>query len=219
MAKGMGMRVWLSALSLLFLAFATPLAPAVASAAQMPGDADPLVAPEIRHADLIERVLRDLSMQVLADPVLLQSLRHANNDNDILTEDQIIQRDINWRLQSKRGKGALLRSVLSGPASQRLVLLRFPRAQLLADIMLMDDRGLLVAATRLSSDYDQSDEAKYRRTFPLGPGVQAIEEAAYDESADEYVLTASLSLADPDSKAAIGVVTVNFSLAALDAVK
>lgn len=160
-------------------------------------------------------VMRTLATELLADPAVLTALRQASRENDNVTIDAIIQRDIAWRLQAKRGRGPLLESVMGGTLSQQLTLLRFPRQMLLADLMLTDDRGLLVGATRIPSDYDQSDEAKYMVPVTTEPGMVHVEEAAYDESADDYVVMASILLVDPSDARPLGVLCANFILAAL----
>ncbi|MFY8095403.1 MAG: hypothetical protein ACOVN0_18135 [Niveispirillum sp.] len=193
------------------------VAPGPAAASNWYEEAEPLpiVAGRVEDSPQIANVMRSLASELLADPTLLSALRQASGENDDFTVDTIIQRDIAWRLQSKRGRGPLLESVLGGGLSQRLTLLRFPRQALLSDLMLTDDRGLLVGATRIPSDYDQSDEAKYMVPVTSEPGMVHVEDAAYDESADDYVVMASILLVDPADTRPLGVLCVNFTLAAL----
>lgn len=163
----------------------------------------------------ITSVMRTLATELLADPTTLSALRQASRDNDNFSIDTIIQRDIAWRLQAKRGRGSLLEAVMGASLSQYLSLVRFPRQALLADLMLTDDRGLLVGATRIPSDYDQSDEAKYMIPATTEPGMVHVEGAAYDESADDYVVMASILLVDPADTRPLGVLCANFTLSAL----
>ncbi|MFV3129523.1 hypothetical protein [Niveispirillum sp. KHB5.9] len=163
----------------------------------------------------IGTVMHDLTTEMLADPVMLAALRQASRDNDTVSIDTIIQRDIAWRLQAKRGRGTLLDVGMGGTLSQRLALMRFPRQAVLTDLILTDDRGLLAGATRIPSDYDQSDEAKYMIPATTAPGMVHVENAAYDESADDYVVLASVLLVDPVDGKQLGVLCANFNLAAL----
>ncbi|WP_445376638.1 hypothetical protein [Niveispirillum fermenti] len=180
--------------------------------AQAPGD--PVSLSDQRPR--IEGLLRDLAAVLLADPILLDGVRSASAGNDDWPPALIAERDNQWRLQAKRGVGPLLDQVLGGPLSRQLVLLRLPLAGLLADLALMDDRGLLIAATRLTSDYDQSDEPKFMETLPAGPGAILVEPPAYDELADDYVIAASITLTDPWTGRPIGVLTANIALDTLD---
>lgn len=174
-----------------------------------------IAADRVEDNPQIGGVMRTLAAEVLADPAMLDALRQASRRNDDVTIDTIIQRDIAWRQQAKRGRGALLESVMGGRLSQQLTLMRFPRQMLLADLMLTDDRGLLVGATRIPSDYDQSDEAKYMVPVTTEPGMVHVEGAAYDESADDYVVMASILLVDPLDARPLGVLCANFTLVAL----
>lgn len=163
-----------------------------------------------------ERVIRDLSREVLADPTILAGLRRESAANDALTGAMIASRDEAWRKQAKRGRGPLVEGVMGNPVSRQLALLRLPRSGLVADLMLMDDKGLLIGATRLSSDYDQSDETKYQRTFPDGSEALIVEPPAYDESVDDYVLAVSMTLTDPEGDKPLGVLTAHMVLTALE---
>lgn len=174
-----------------------------------------VAAGRVEDSPQIASVMRALAAELLADPAMLAALRQASRDNDDLTIDTIIQRDIAWRLQAKRGRGPLLEMVMGASLSQHLALLRFPRQALLADLMLTDDRGLLAGATRIPSDYDQSDEAKYIIPTTTEPGMVHVENAAYDESADDYVVMASILLLDPADTRPLGVLCANFTLSAL----
>lgn len=163
----------------------------------------------------IGAVINTLASEILADPAMLASLRQVSQDNDSLSIDAIIQRDVAWRLQAKRGNGPLVNQIMGGTLSQHLSLLRFPRQMLLADLILTDDRGLLAGATRIPTDYDQSDEAKYIIPSTTAPGTVHVENAAYDESADDYVVMASIQVIDPSNGRPLGVLCANFILAAL----
>lgn len=188
----------------------------IAAAMSAVAVAQPLpVAARAEDSPLIGSVLRSVAAELLADQVVLSGLRQAALENDALTMDAIIQRDVAWRLQAKRGSGPLLDAVMQGDMSRHLTLARVPRQAVLADMMLTDDRGLLLAATRITSDYDQSDEAKYIIPFTTDPGTVHVEEAAYDESADDYVVAASILLIDPANGRPLGVLCTNFTLAAL----
>lgn len=173
------------------------------------------VAARAEDSPLIGSVLRTVAAEILTDEGVLNGLRQAARENDTFTMDSIIQRDVAWRQQAKRGTGLLLDAVMQGQLSRHLTLARVPRQAVLADLMLTDDRGLLVAATRIPSDYDQSDEAKYIIPSTSDPGMVHVEEAAYDESADDYVVATSILLIDPADGRTLGVLCANFTLAAL----
>lgn len=196
-------------IGLLLLSMIAAVMPVTVAAQPLP------IAARVEDSPLIGSVLRAVAAELLADQMVLSGLRQAALENDALTMDAIIQRDVAWRLQAKRGTGPLLDAVMQGAMSRHLALVRIPRQAVLADMMLTDDRGLLLAATRITSDYDQSDEAKYIIPTTTDPGTVHVEEAAYDESADDYVVAASILLIDPANGRPLGVLCANFVLAAL----
>lgn len=101
---------------------------------------------------------------------------------------------------------------MTSPPSRRLEKVRLRHDGLLADMMLIDSQGLLAAVTHLTSDYIQADETKYLETFPHGTGAIHIEAPHYDESVQDYVVTASITLGDPADSHPLGVLTVTINL-------
>ncbi|WLR94074.1 hypothetical protein [Shinella zoogloeoides] len=77
----------------------------------------------------------------------------------------------------------------------------------------MDNRGLNVGQSDVTSDYWQGDEAKWQIAF--GAGTLHVEEAARDESTQLMQSQASLPIRDPQTGAVIGAITVGLNLDAL----
>ena len=164
---------------------------------------------------LIVRVLRDVAGELLADVQVLDDLRQARRANDAFSMDVIVERAMAWHKQVKRGAGPLVDGVMGSELSRRLLLLRLPRQAVLADLMVADDRGLLIGATRIAPDYDLSGQAKFIAPTTSGPGTLHVEDAAYDESVDDYVVMASILLSDPGDGGILGVLCAKFTLTAL----
>lgn len=79
----------------------------------------------------------------------------------------------------------------------------------------MDARGLNVAASDVTSDYWQGDEAKFSETFPNGAGASHISEVEYDESTQTYQAQISFPIVDPVSNEVVGAATVGVNADAL----
>lgn len=165
------------------------------------------------YAPRIEMLMRDLAGKVMADPLLLDALRAAAATPQ--PDAVIAARERQWRDEAKPGRGQLVDAYLASAASGRLRELWQPNASLLADLLLIDAQGLNLALTRLTSDYIQADEAKFQQTFPGGAGTFLLEPAALDESVQDYVLTASLCVADPADGRPLGVLVATVRLEAL----
>ena len=72
----------------------------------------------------------------------------------------------------------------------------------------MDAQGLNVAASDMTSDYWQGDEAKHSETYGAGPDGFHISEIEFDDSTQRYQAQVSFTLIDPATGSAIGAVTV-----------
>lgn len=158
----------------------------------------------------ITAIIREQAEHVMSDPLLFSVLREAEGRRRDPAE--IMALDRQWREEAGPGKGPLIDGILTSPPSRRLEKVRLPHDALLADMMLIDSQGLLAAVTRLTSDYIQGDEAKYLETFPHGTGTIHIEAPHYDESVQDYVITASITLGDPVDSHPLGVLTVTINL-------
>ena len=75
----------------------------------------------------------------------------------------------------------------------------------------MDGRGLNVAASDATSDYWQGDEEKFTETYGKGAGGILVGDIEYDESTQTYQGQVSLAIADPETGAVIGAVTVGLN--------
>ena len=79
---------------------------------------------------------------------------------------------------------------------------------MITEVIVMDAKGLNVAASGATSDYWQGDEAKYQETYPKGPGAVHFGEVEFDESSQTYQAQISITVTDPDTGRPIGAMTV-----------
>jgi hypothetical protein len=148
----------------------------------------------------------------LADPVIVEALKAQNQRHAALTPQQIQSMDQDWRTQARAGSGALVTEVLGTPASQALRRLKEANDKVVAEIFVMDNKGLNVAQAGLTSDYMQGDEAKWQKTYPVGPGAVFVDEVDFDESAGTFLAQISATVVDPATGQAIGAVTVGLAV-------
>jgi hypothetical protein len=85
----------------------------------------------------------------------------------------------------------------------------------ITEAFIMDARGLNVAASDVTSDYWQGDEAKYSETFPKGAGAVHISEIEFDESSQSYQGQVSISLVDSATNEVVGAMTIGLNAEAL----
>ncbi len=78
----------------------------------------------------------------------------------------------------------------------------------ITEIFVMDAQGLNVAASSITSDYWQGDEAKHSETYGAGPGVVHFSDIELDESTQRYQAQISFPVVDPATGQPIGAITV-----------
>ena len=79
----------------------------------------------------------------------------------------------------------------------------------------MDNKGLNVGQSNITSDYWQGDEAKWQDTFMQGANSIHISEVEEDETTQTYQSQLSLPVIDPSSQSVIGAITIGINVDAL----
>ena len=102
----------------------------------------------------------------------------------------------------------LIASVLANSLSAYLKDVKADAAGLYTEIFVMDDKGLNVGQSDVTSDYWQGDEAKWKKTFLAGADGLLIDEVEFDESSQTYQSQVSVAIVDPTTGKSIGAVTV-----------
>ena len=82
-------------------------------------------------------------------------------------------------------------------------------------ILVMDDKGLLVGSSDITPDYWQGDEAKWQKTYMVGPGAIHIGDVVTENAAAKFQTEVSLPVVDPVTRKAIGAVTLGVNVAKL----
>ena len=126
-----------------------------------------------------------------------QNQRHAGID-----QADIDELDRRWRA----GDEGLIAATLSTALSRQLADIVSASDGLFTEIIVMDAKGLNVGQSARTSDYWQGDEAKWRRTFLVGPGSLHVSEVEEDESTQTFQVQVSVPIVD--GGAAIGALTV-----------
>ncbi|MEW9922079.1 hypothetical protein AB2B41_20935 [Marimonas sp. MJW-29] len=176
-----------------------------------------LAAPMVRAADvppeMSSYIYNDL-MRWVNDPQIVAAVRQQNLRTAALTEDEIIARETTWRAEVGQASSPMIDGVLNAPLSAFLkerVALADGR---ITEVFVMDGKGLNVAASGVTSDYWQGDEAKFQQTFGKGAGAVFIDEIELDESTQLYQGQVSFAVTDPDTGAVIGAITVGLDAGA-----
>ncbi len=152
---------------------------------------------------ITQNVLPWASHPVLIDAILAQNAAHAG-----MSQAQIDELDLQWRAETGNPDSALIKGVLGTAASALLDEQINAAGGIITEIFVMDNLGLNVAASAVTSDYWQGDEEKFTETFPKGAGAMHVGEIDYDESTLTYQIQVSFPMVDPADGAVIGAMTV-----------
>ena len=134
--------------------------------------------------------------------IIAQNTNHAH-----LTLEEISRLDVHWRQQYGSQDSPLIHRLMNTPLSDALRSLQLRSSELITEIIIMDNRGLNVAQSSVTSDYWQGDEAKWQKTFLLGPGAEHVGELGRDESTGSIQIQVSRTVTDHNGHP-IGAVTV-----------
>lgn len=182
-----------SALACVFLALAALPAAATDMSAQLTA--------------MIDKDLRPIA----ADPALVAAVLAANAAHAPLSAAQIDSLDKAWRAEIDSANRPTIDPILADPVSQALHGRVSESLGRISEIFVMDNRGLNVAQSGVTSDYWQGDEDKFAQTYPLGAAAVHLSAVEFDDSTQTYQIQASFTVIDPASGAAIGAMTVGLN--------
>jgi len=170
-----------------------------------------LISPSASMANEYEAQLRDLYEERLQSwlqsPVLIEAIKRQNAAHTELTDAEIDRMDKDWRREAKDGSGPLIDSLVEREASTFLLGKKNENGDLISEVFVMDNKGLNVALSDVTSDYMQGDEAKWRKTYGQGAGQVFIDEVEFDDSSETFQCQVSATVMDPSTGQAIGAVT------------
>ncbi len=182
-----------------FLALTFLAAPAVQA-----GDVPPAMSQYI-YADL---------MSWINHAQIVQAIRLQNDRTSRLTTEEIIERDSQWRAQVGGPDAPLVDDILNAPLSEFLRSYQANSDGRITEVFVMDRHGLNVAASTVTADYWQGDEAIFQQTFAKGSGSVFIDEVALDEGTQTYRGQVSFAVTDPATGIVVGAITVGLNAGA-----
>jgi len=146
----------------------------------------------------------------LNNPTVISAVKAQNAENAGLSNADIDALDKKWRAETKNGNGPTIDAKLSNDLSAYLKKVKADAQGLYTEIFVMDNKGLNVGQSDVTSDYWQGDEAKWQKTFQVGPDAVHVSEVEQDESTQVFQSQVSLPIVD-DGKV-IGAVTVGINV-------
>lgn len=167
------------------------------------------------HVAPIEEFAKSTVAEWIANPAVVAAIIAQNAANASLTEEQVIELDNKWRAETKASSQPMIDGLLNSDVSKILADYRDSTTGMVTEIFVMDDKGLNVAQSDITSDFWQGDEAKWQKTFLAGPNVVFVDEVETDESTQTLQSQMSMSIIDPATGETIGAITVGVNVEAL----
>ena len=180
-----------------FLLASLPLAPVAAE--------EPYVAPMQDYA-------RTKVQAWIDNPAVIEAVKAQNQSHADITQGQIDGLDAQWRNETGASSRPLIEKVLNNALSRYLAKLKNDEQGLITEIFVMDNKGLNVAISDVTSDYWQGDEAKWKKTYLAGPDAIFVDEIEQDESTQMFQSQLSMTITDPASGEVIGAITVGINV-------
>ncbi len=146
---------------------------------------------------------------------IVSAINAQNEATATYDQSMIDELDARWRSEVGASDTPTITPVLVGEAAE------FLRQQVenaggrITEVFIMDAQGLNVAASSVTSDYWQGDEAKFSETYTRGADAVHLGEVEFDESTATYQGQISLTVVDPTTGQPIGAMTVGVDAEAL----
>lgn len=171
-----------------------------------------LLAASTSAEEAPQTVIAHVHAQVVplgSDPIVVAAVRAENARRKTL--DEIKALDEKWTRTP--GVSDYMRALMESACGSHLRQIE-SEAGVYAEMFVMDNQGANVCMTDKTSDYWQGDEPKFTESYRAGAGAVFIDEVAFDESSQRYVVQASVPVVDGET--VIGAMTVSVDLDAFE---
>jgi hypothetical protein len=169
---------------------------------------------QVASANEYEAPLTDLAnSQVKAwlnDAVVVDAIKAQNAKNAGLSQGDIDALDKQWRAETGASSQPMIEETLANALSAYLAGKKDASQGLFTEIFVMDNKGLNVGQSDVTSDYWQGDEGKWKNTFSKGAGAIDIGDVEQDESTQTF--QSQLSIAIDDGGTVIGAITIGVNV-------
>ncbi|KEQ02947.1 hypothetical protein GV67_07210 [Pseudorhizobium pelagicum] len=161
------------------------------------------------------QVLQEINDWINTDIVRV-SIVAQNKRYDHPGAASIAALDSQWVKERENPDKPLIAATLSNPLSVYLSRMQGKSLGLYPEIFVMDQNGLNVGQSSITSDFWQGDEDKFLKTFEVSADAVFIDEAEYDSEFGIWRTQVSMTVNDADGGQKIGAVTVELNLTELE---
>ena len=164
------------------------------------------------HVESMTRFAESTARTWIVDPEIIEAIKAQNARHANIDQSEIDKLDKQWRAETKATQRPLIDRVLSTALSKKLLEVKNRAGGMITEVFIMDNKGLNVGQSDVTSDYWQGDEAKWKETYLAGAGSMLIDEVEFDESTQTFQSQLSLPVLDPATNEVIGAVTIGVNV-------
>jgi hypothetical protein len=139
---------------------------------------------------------------------IVSAIAAQNSTNGALDQATIDTMDAAWSAEIGAAATPTIDAVLQSAAADYLRSRVEASGGRITEVFIMDQNGLNVAASGVTSDMWQGDEAKFTETYAAGAEAVHFSDVELDESTQRYQAQISVTVVDPETGQPIGAVTV-----------
>ena len=160
------------------------------------------VETETEYKEAIVKQHKDLLINFSKSPLVIAAIVAANEKNVGIVN--IMQLDANWQLNRK-----LQKSVMHNPLAAKIIeFIKNPKLDI-AEMMVLDKNGVLVAVFPKPTDYWQGDEDKFQQ--PIRINGDYVGPTKWDSSASTYQFFYCILIKNSEKKV-IGVLVTGLDV-------
>lgn len=150
--------------------------------------------------------------RMLEKPVAFIAIRAQNERHASIDQATIDRLDKQWRAETKAGDQPLIAQLMGSPFSAYLVRIKAESQGLFSEVFVTDKVGLNVGQSSVTTDYWQGDEAKFQKTFLVGPDAVNVSKVEVDGKTGSRRQQIDFTIVDPETRKPIGAATMEVDL-------
>ncbi len=161
--------------------------------------------------EVVYKIAKDTVFAKMGDKLVLNAITKQNKKHKFLSSASIINLDKQYKNELNSSNKPLINKILKNSLSLYLKKIKKESKEVIFEMFVSDNKGLIVAQSDVTSDYWQGDELKFINTFQQNES-KFIDEIKYDISTKKFQVQVSFLIQDPISRKNIGVLTVGLNI-------
>ncbi|GAA6130749.1 transporter substrate-binding domain-containing protein [Halopseudomonas sabulinigri] len=167
---------------------------------------------QAEEREQLQKLHRTLFANWRHEPALIEAILQQNQEHANISLSGIHELDQRWQTEQRQVERPLISSVLGNSLSAWLAQQQASYKGLISEIMVTDQHGLNVAASEMTTDYWQGDEAKFADAFFASQDSPFMGPLSYDQSTQRYQVHISTAIHRPGGGEVIGVMVIGIDI-------